>query len=104
MIPGSRSKLLLSFFLLLGVLTAGGWLFFSGKTKKESSLESAREMVTTEEFKPREVQSSKIQGNIQGNNAAASPATGSTGVFDKIASEVSGVYEKAAPSVKKKKK
>ena len=99
MIPGSRSKLLLSFFLILGVLTAGGWFFFSGKTKKESSLESAREMVTTEEFKPREVQSSKIQGNIQGNNAAASPATGSTGVFDKIASEVSGVYEKAAPSV-----
>ena len=52
-------------------------------------------MVTVEEVQVRELPAPKVQSS----SPAASPTAGSEGVFDKIASEVSGVYEKAAPSV-----
>ena len=90
MIPGSRSKFLFSLVLLLGLAVAG-WLAFRGGAKKESSLEPVAETVEVEEVRVTEVQTPRA--------AESSPAVPSAGVFDKIASEVSGVYEKAAPSV-----
>jgi len=92
MTPGSRSKLLLSSLLILGVLTAG-WLAFRGLTKKENPSPGIAESVVVEEVEVTEVQMPRAP------EAPASPASASSGVFDKIASEVSGVYEKAAPAV-----
>jgi len=92
MTPGSRSKVLLSSFLILGVLTAG-WLAFRGLTKKENPSPGIAESVVVEEVEVTEVQMPRAP------EAPASPASASSGVFDKIASEVSGVYEKAAPAV-----
>ena len=88
MIPGSRSKFLLSSILVLGLITAG-WVWLRGGLAKQSSLQPA-ESTVVEKVQVTEIQSAR--------NAAPSTPGGS-GVFDKIASEVSGVYEKAAPSV-----
>ncbi len=92
MTPGSRSKLLLSSLLILGVLAAG-WVAVRGLAKKESPAPVVAESVVVEEVEVTEVQMPRAP------EAPASPATASAGVFDKIASEVSGVYEKAAPAV-----
>ena len=92
MIPGSRSKFLFSSLLVLGLCVAG-WLAFRGLPKKESSLKPAAETVVVEEVRVTELQTARQE------TPASTPAQGSSGVFDKIASEVSGVYEKAAPSV-----
>lgn len=92
MIPGSRSKFLFSSLLVLG-LCAAGWLAFRGLPKKESALKPAAETVVVEEVRVTELQTARQE------TPASTPAQGSSGVFDKIASEVSGVYEKAAPSV-----
>ena len=91
MIPGSRSKLLFSSLLILGLLVAG-WVAFRGVPKKESSLQPVAETVVVEEVQVSEVRTARDE--------PASPASApSSGVFDKIASEVSGVYQKAAPAV-----
>lgn len=90
MIPGSRSKLLFSSLLILGLLAAG-WLAFRGMPKKESALQPVAETVVVEKVTVTEAYPSK--------EANSTPAPASSGVFDKIASEVSGVYEKSAPSV-----
>jgi len=92
MIPGSRSKLLFSSLLILGLLTAG-WLAFRGTPKKESALQPLAETVVVEKVAVTEIHPSKEASS----NPAPAPV--SSGVFDKIAAEVSGVYEKAAPSV-----
>ena len=92
MTPGSRSKLLLSSFLILGVLAAG-WMAFRGFAKKESPGPVVAESVVVEEVEVTEVQMPRAP------ESPASPVNASAGVFDKIASEVSGVYEKAAPAV-----
>lgn len=92
MIPGSRSKLLLSTLLILGVLTAG-WLAFRGFSNKEAPAPTMAESVVVEEVEVTEVQMPRPP------EAPAASASASTGVFDKIASEVSGVYQKAAPTV-----
>ena len=91
MIPGSRSKLLFSSLLILGLLVAG-WVAFRGVPKKESSLQPVAETVVVEEVEVTEVRTARDEPS----SAAAAPASG---VFDKIASEVSGVYQKAAPAV-----
>ena len=91
MIPGSRSKLLFSSLLILGLLVAG-WVAFRGVPKKESSLPPVAEAVVVEEVEVTEVRTARDEPS----SAAAAPAPG---VFDKIASEVSGVYQKAAPAV-----
>ena len=91
MIPGSRSKLLFSSLLILGLLVAG-WVAFRGVPKKESSLPPVAETVVVEEVEVTEVRTARDEPS----SAAAAPASG---VFDKIASEVSGVYQKAAPAV-----
>ena len=93
MIPGSRSKLLLSSLLLLGLMAAG-WLAYRGTSKKESALQPVAETVVVEKVTVTETLPSK-----QETSSTPAPASASSGVFDKIASEVSGVYEKAAPSV-----
>ncbi len=91
MIPGSRSKFLFSSLLILGLLVAG-WVAFRGVPKKESSLQPVAETVVVEEVEVTEVRTARDEPS----SAAAAPASG---VFDKIASEVSGVYQKAAPAV-----
>ncbi len=91
MIPGSRSKFLFSSLLILGLLVAG-WVAFRGVPKKESSLPPVAEAVVVEEVEVTEVRTARDEPS----SAAAAPASG---VFDKIASEVSGVYQKAAPAV-----
>ncbi|MFZ9873752.1 MAG: S1C family serine protease [Candidatus Methylacidiphilales bacterium] len=91
MIPGSRSKLLFSSLLILGLLVAG-WVAFRGVPKKESSLPPVAETVVVEEVEVTEVRTARDEPS----SAATAPASG---VFDKIASEVSGVYQKAAPAV-----
>ncbi|MEY5063173.1 MAG: hypothetical protein RLZZ112_1137 [Verrucomicrobiota bacterium] len=92
MTPGSRSKFLLSSLLILGVLVAG-WVGFRGLTQKETPAPVVAETVVVEEVEVIEVPMPRAP------EAPASPANASAGVFDKIASEVSGVYEKAAPAV-----
>ncbi len=91
MIPGSRSKLLFSSLLILGLLVAG-WVAFRGVPKKESSLQPVAETVEVEEVQVTEVRTAR-------DEPAAAASAPSSGVFDKIASEVSGVYQKAAPAV-----
>ena len=91
MIPGSRSKFLFSSLLILGLLVAG-WVAFRGVPKKESSLQPVAETVVVEEVEVTEVRTARDEPS----SAATAPASG---VFDKIASEVSGVYQKAAPAV-----
>jgi serine protease Do len=92
MTPGSRSKFFLSSLLILGVLVAG-WVGFRGLTQKETPAPAVVETVVVEEVEVTEVPMPRAP------EAPASPANASAGVFDKIASEVSGVYEKAAPAV-----
>lgn len=92
MTPGSRSKLLLSSFLLFGVFIAG-WLGFRSYSKKDRPAPVVAESVVVEEVKVREMPMPRSP------EAPATPANSSSGVFDKIASEVSGVYQKAAPTV-----
>ena len=92
MTPGSRSKLLLLSLLILGVLAAG-WLAFLGLAKKEVPAPVVVESVVVEEVEVAEIQVPRPP------EASPAPANASAGVFDKIASEVSGVYQKASPSV-----
>jgi len=92
MTPGSRSKLLFFSLLSLGVLAAG-WLAFLGLAKKETSAPVLVESVVVEEVEVAEVQVPRPP------EASPAPVNESAGVFDKIASEVSGVYQKASPSV-----
>jgi len=89
MIPGSRSKLLFSSLLILGLLTAG-WFAYQRKGHKQSALQPVAQPAMVEEVRATELQTVK---------PAPTGASTVSGVFDKIASEVSGVYEKAAPSV-----
>ena len=91
MIPGSRSKLLVFSLLAVGLLLAA-WIGFRAFPKKESSLQPVAEAVVVEEVEV-------VSAPEPQEKAPAAPASAGTGVFDKIASEVSGVYEKAAPAV-----
>ena len=92
MIPGSRSKFLFLSLLSVGLVVAAAWIGLRAFPKKESSLQPVAETIVVEE-----AEVARIQPAPEGVPAPA-PATGS-GVFDKIASEVSGVYERAVPSV-----
>ena len=58
MIPGSRSKLLFSSLLILGLLVAG-WVAFRGVPKKESSLQPVAETVVVEEVEVTEVRTAR---------------------------------------------
>jgi len=92
MTPGSRFKNPHPSLLILVALVAGGlvWLVL---TKRETPPPIVAESVEVEEVEVTEVQMPR---------AAEAPAVvgnDSAGVFDRIAAEVSGVYEKAAPAV-----
>lgn len=93
MIPGSRSKLLFLSLLTAGLLVAG-WLGFRGVTKTAAPAPEVAETVVVEEVEVTEVQMPRPP-----EAPASAPAASSGGFFDKIASEVSGVFEKAAPAV-----
>ena len=95
MIPGSRSKFLFLSLFSVGLVVAAVWIVLRVSPKKESSLRPVAETVVVEEVEVARVQPAQESA---ATTPAAAPAAGS-GVFDKIASEVSGVYEKAAPAV-----
>jgi serine protease Do len=66
---------------------------FRGFAKKENSAPVVAESVVVEEVEVTEVQMPRTP------EGSAAPANAGTGVFDKIAAEVSGVYQRAAPAV-----
>ena len=92
MIPGSRSKLLFSSLLIFGALAAGV-MIWRGLPTKEAAIPIVTESVEVEEIEVTRNQAVRVPENPAGSGSATS------GVFDKIAAEVSHVYEQAAPAV-----
>jgi S1-C subfamily serine protease len=92
MSPGSRFKYPHPSLLIPVALVAGGlvWLVL---TKRETPPPIAAESVEVEEVEVTEVQIPRPP------EAPVAAGHASPGVFDKIAAEVSGVYEMAAPAV-----